>query len=160
MGPKIAVRAPTGPAGRVARYVPLSLNPLARGSWASNDVRLLWLLLVGVMAGTTIVMILGGRQLLADTTIGDLRGRIDALHRQVSAWQAAHDHQVSLLDRRMRDVETAAARAEEEARIVSVQMADLTSSLVRRLEQVEQRNEIERLANQERVFDLDLDSGY
>jgi len=131
----------------------LSLNPLARGSWASNDVRLLWLLLVGIMAGTMIVMVVGGRQLLVDTTIGDLRGRIDALHAQVSSWQSAHDHQVALLDRRMRDVEEAAARAEEEARIVSVQMADLTRSLVRRLEQVEQRNEIERLASQGRIFD-------
>lgn len=46
----------------------------------------------------------------------------------------------------MRDVEVAAARAEEEARIVSVQLAELTQGLVRRLEQVEQRNEIERLA--------------
>jgi len=105
------------------------------------------------MAGTMIVMVVGGRQLLVDTTVGDLKGRIDALHSQVSSWQAAHDHQVALLDRRMRDVEEAAARAEEEARIVSVQMADLTRSLVRRLEQVEQRNEIERLASQGRIFD-------
>ena len=50
-----------------------------------------------------------------------------------------------------RDVEQAAARAEEEARIVSVQMAELTQGLVRRLEQVEQRNEIERLASEGRI---------
>jgi len=54
----------------------------------------------------------------------------------------------------MRDVEQAAARAEEEARIVSVQMAELTQGLVRRLEQVEQRNEIERLAAEGRITGL------
>jgi hypothetical protein len=81
----------------------------------------------------------------------ELEQRLDALYSQVVAWQAAHDHQVESLDRRMRDVETAAARAEEEARIVSVQMAELTQGLVRRLEQVEQRNEIERLAAEGRI---------
>ncbi len=84
-------------------------------------------------------------------TGGELETRLDALYSQVVAWQAAHDHQVESLDRRMRDVEHAAARAEEEARIVSLQMADLTEGLVRRLEQVEQRNEIERLAAEGRI---------
>jgi hypothetical protein len=101
-------------------------------------------LVVGVMAAVLVC----SRQFVASVGAGDLKGRLDALHQQVSAWQAAHDHQVASLDRRMRDVESAAARAEEEARIVSVQMAELTEGLVRRLEQVEQRNQIERLAGQ------------
>lgn len=92
---------------------------------------------------------LGYRQVIGDDPgSSELQQRLDALYRQVVAWQAAHDHQVASLDRRMRDVETAAARAEEEARIVSVQMAELTQGLCRRLEQVEQRNEIERLASE------------
>lgn len=106
-----------------------------------------------LMAGLTATVMYGGRQLLADPGLGDVRRRLEALHRQVVSWQAAHDHQVESLDRRMRDVEEAAARAEEEARIVSVQMAELTRGLVRRLEQVEQRNEIERLAAQGRAVD-------
>jgi hypothetical protein len=109
------------------------------------------LVLAGVIVGAGAMAFLGGRQVISDTGVRDLRGRVDSLHRQVVAWQAAHDHQVASLDRRMRDVEQAAARAEEEARIVSVQMAELTQGLVRRLEQVEQRNEIERLAAEGRL---------
>ena len=103
---------------------------------------------VGLAVGVMAAMLVCSRQFLASVGAGDLRGRLDALQQQVTAWQAAHDHQVASLDRRMRDVEVAAARAEEEARIVSVQMAELTQGLVRRLEQVEQRNQIERLAGQ------------
>ncbi len=120
-----------------------------------HDVRPVLLILVGLVAGMTTVMIYGGRQLMAETSVRDLRGRLESLNKQVVAWQRAHDHQVGVLDRRMRDVEVAAARAEEEARIVSLQMADLTRGLVRRLEQVEQRNEIERLAQQGRFADVD-----
>jgi hypothetical protein len=109
------------------------------------------LLLVGVIAGGGTLAVLGGRQVLSDAGPRDLHGRVESLHRQVVAWQAAHDHQVASLDRRMRDVEQAAARAEGEAPIVSVQMAELTQGLVRRLEQVEQRNEIERLASEGRI---------
>ena len=108
---------------------------------------------IGLVAGVTLAALYGGRQLLAEPGLGDLRTRLEALHRQVVSWQAAHDHQVASLDRRMRDVEQAAARAEEEARIVSVQMADLTQGLVRRLDQVEERNEAERLAARSRVLD-------
>jgi len=115
---------------------------------------------IGLVAGATMAVLYGGRQLLADPGVGDLRRRVEALHRQVVSWQAAHDHQVESLDRRMRDVEEAAARAEEEARIVSVQMAELTHGLVRRLEQVEQRNEIERLAAEGRILDPGGSFGY
>jgi hypothetical protein len=111
---------------------------------------MIWLAFVVVVTAAAYI---GGRQLL-DGGIGsggELERRLDALYSQVVAWQAAHDHQVESLDRRMRDVEVAAARAEEEARIVSVQMAELTQGLVRRLEQVEQRNEIERLAAEGRI---------
>jgi hypothetical protein len=97
---------------------------------------------VGLAVGVMAALLVCSRHILASVATGDLRGRLDALQRQVTAWQAAHDHQVASLDRRMRDVEVAAARAEEEARIVSVQMAELTQGLVRRLEQVEQRPQI------------------
>ena len=107
----------------------------------------------GLAVGATLVALYSGRHLLGEPGLVDLRKRLEELHRQVVSWQAAHDHQVESLDRRMRDVEEAAARAEEEARIVSVQMAELTRGVVQRLEQVEQRNEIERLASQGRILD-------
>jgi TolA-binding protein len=110
------------------------------------------LLVLGLVTVLSLAAYLGGRQLLGDDPGSrDLHQRLDALCRQVVAWQAAHDHQVASLDRRLRDVEIAAARAEEEARIVSVQMAELTQGLCQRLEQVEQRNEIERLAAEGRL---------
>ena len=94
---------------------------------------------VGVAAGVTLLALYSGRQLLAEPGLGDLRTRLEALHRQVVAWQAAHDHQVASLDRRMRDVEQAAGRAEEEARIVSMQMMELSQRLAKRLDRVEKR---------------------
>jgi hypothetical protein len=110
------------------------------------------LIALGLVMVLTLAAYLGGRQLLGDDPgSSDLHQRLDALYEQVVAWQAAHDHQVASLDRRMQDVEAAAARAEEEARIVSVQMAELTQNLCRRLEQVEQRNEIDRLAAEGRL---------
>lgn len=115
--------------------------------------------MAGLVTGVTLVLLYAGRRMLADPGVGDMRKRLEALHRQVVAWQAAHDHQVASLDRRMRDVENAASRAEEEARIVSVQMADLTRHLVRRMDQIEQRNEIDRLAAQGRILDTGT-SGY
>lgn len=71
--------------------------------------------------------------------------RLETLYQQVMAWQAAHDHQVESIDRRMRDVEASAARAENEARMVSLQMADVTESLAGRIEQVEHRLELDAL---------------
>jgi len=88
----------------------------------------------------------GSRRLPLDVGMGDLRGRLEALSAQMEAWQSAHNHQVVTLDRRMADVENAAARAEEEARIVSIQMSDLSEGLTQRVKLVEERNEIERLA--------------
>ena len=64
-----------------------------------------------------------------DAGIAALRGQLQALREQVEAWQAAHDHQVDSLCRRMTDVESAAARAEEEARIVSLQLTELCEGL-------------------------------
>jgi hypothetical protein len=108
--------------------------------------------LVGLVAGVSAVLFVVVRQPLASRGTGELRVHLDALHRQVVAWQAAHDHQVAVLDRRMRDVEVAAAGAQEEARIVSVQLAELTQGFMRRLELVEQRNDIvDHLADEGRI---------
>jgi hypothetical protein len=76
--------------------------------------------------------------------------RLEALYRQVMAWQAAHDHQVESIDRRMRDVESSAARAENEARMVSVQMAEMSESIAGRIEQVEHRIELDVIAGRYR----------
>lgn len=76
--------------------------------------------------------------------------RLEALYQQVMAWQAAHDYQVESIDRRMRDVEASAARAENEARMVSVQMADMSEALAGRIEQVEHRIELDVIAGRYR----------
>jgi uncharacterized protein HemX len=64
-----------------------------------------------------------------DAGISAIVAHLQALREQVETWQAAHDHQVTSLCRRMTDVEAAAARAEEEARIVSVQLTELCEGL-------------------------------
>lgn len=76
--------------------------------------------------------------------------RLESLCGEVVAWQAAHDHQVETIDRRMRDVEASAARAENEARMVSVQMADMSESLAGRIEQVEQQIQLDVIAGRYR----------
>jgi len=93
--------------------------------------------LVGV--GLVTVTAIAGRWCLRHFSTRGIERRLEGLHGQVVSWQAAHDHQVEGIDRRLRDVEASAARAENEARIVSVQLADLTRSLVVRMEQVEHR---------------------
>lgn len=103
--------------------------------------------LLAVAMALTAAAYWGSRRLPFDAGMGDLRGRLEALSEQMEAWQSAHDHQVVTLDRRMADVEAAAARAEEEARIVSLQMSDLSEGLSHRVKLVEERNEIERLAS-------------
>lgn len=98
---------------------------------------------VGMALALVVAAFYGSRQLPYDAGMGDLRGRLESLREQMEAWQAAHDHQVITLDRRMADVEAAAARAEEEARIVSIQMSELSEGLHRRVKLVEERNDIE-----------------
>ncbi|HMG41397.1 MAG TPA: hypothetical protein VK611_08705 [Acidimicrobiales bacterium] len=93
--------------------------------------------LVGVGLVTTTAIV--GRWCLRHFSTRGIERRLEGLHGQVVSWQAAHDHQVEGIDRRLRDVEASAARAENEARIVSVQLADLTRSLLVRMEQVEHR---------------------
>ena len=70
--------------------------------------------------------------------------RLEILYRQVIACQ------VESIDRRMRDVEASAARAENEARMVSVQMAEMSDSLAGRIEQVEHRIELDVIAGRYR----------
>jgi hypothetical protein len=79
-----------------------------------------------------------------------IESRLETLYSVVVAWQAAHDHQVESIDRRMRDVEASAARAENEARMVSVQMADMSDSIAGRIEQVEQQIQLDVIAGRYR----------
>ncbi|MGH9213853.1 MAG: hypothetical protein ACRD2C_24745 [Acidimicrobiales bacterium] len=80
----------------------------------------------------------------------EIERRLESLYHEVMAWQAAHDHHVESIDRRMRDVEASAARAENEARMVSVQMADMSESLAGRIEQVEQQIQLDVIAGRYR----------
>jgi hypothetical protein len=92
------------------------------------------------VAGMPVAVLLG-RWYLQQLGTSGIEHRLESLCAQVIAWQAAHDHQVESIDRRMRDLESSAARAENEARMVSVQLTDMSRSLAGRLEQVEHRLE-------------------
>jgi hypothetical protein len=76
------------------------------------------------------------RLMLVERRGAGIDANVDALRHQVGAWQSAHDHQVEVLDRRMRDVEVAAARAEREARMLSVQLVG-NDGIVPRIERLE-----------------------
>jgi hypothetical protein len=91
------------------------------------------------LTGAACVLVLFGRWCVQHFSTRGIERRLEGLHGQVVAWQAAHDHQVESIDRRLRDVEKSAARAENEARMVSVQLVDMSRSLVGRIEQVERR---------------------
>lgn len=94
--------------------------------------------LFGVMGGC-VGFVLLGRWFVQHFSTRGIERRLEGLYGQVVAWQAAHDHQVESIDRRLRDVEKSAARAENEARMVSVQLVDMSRSLLGRIEQVERR---------------------
>jgi hypothetical protein len=79
-----------------------------------------------------------------------LERHLELLHRQVLAWQASHDHQVEMIDRRMREVEASAARAENECRMVFVQVSEMSESLAARIQQVEHRIELDVIAGRHR----------
>lgn len=96
-----------------------------------------------VAAGSAVTMLsvitVTGRWCIRHFSTRGIEQRLEGLHGQVLSWQAAHDHQVEGIDRRLQDVEASAARAENEARLVSVQLANLSASLLGRIEEVEQR---------------------
>lgn len=82
---------------------------------------------MALTAGVTLLLLVS-RQL---ATRG-LEAQIQVLKRQVVVWQSMHDHQVASMDRRLLDLEECAARAEEESRIVSLQMQRMSQALRRR----------------------------
>lgn len=96
---------------------------------------------VGVLCGgATFLLLL--RWCLHHFGTHGIERRLEGLAGQVIAWQAAHDHQVEAIDRRLRAVERSAAGAENEARMVSVQLVDMVDtsrSLIGRIDQVERR---------------------
>jgi hypothetical protein len=96
---------------------------------------------VGLLgAGATFLLL--GRWCLQLFGTHGMERRLEGLAGQVVAWQAAHDHQVEAIDRRLRAVEKSAAAAESEARMVSVQLVDMVDTsrnLIGRIDQVERR---------------------
>ena len=55
-------------------------------------------------------------------TVEQLGKRITALHLEVAAWQACHDHTVAELDRRLSGLEEVTALAANEVRIASAEL--------------------------------------
>lgn len=97
------------------------------------------LLATGSVVALLSALAVAGRWCLRHFSTRGIEQRLEGLHGQVVSWQAAHDHQVAGIDRRLRDVEASAARAENEARIVSVQLTNLSALLLGRMEEVEHR---------------------
>lgn len=56
------------------------------------------------------------------STVDQLGRRISALHHEVAAWQACHDHTVAELDRRLSGLEEVTALAANEVRIASTEL--------------------------------------
>lgn len=81
---------------------------------------------IALTAGITALLLLS-RQL---ATRG-LEAQIQLLKGQVVSWQSMHDHHVASMDRRLLDLEECAARAEEESRIVSLQVQRMSQALRR-----------------------------
>lgn len=94
--------------------------------------------IVVCMAGIPLAMLVGRVARRYLTTVG-IEQRLVELQGQLQAWQVAHDHQVGNIDRRLRHVEDCAARAENEARMVSAQLGELSAVLSTRLKQIEHR---------------------
>jgi hypothetical protein len=90
------------------------------------------------MAGVPLAMLVGRLCRRYVNTVG-IERRLEELYEQLQSWQAAHDHQVAGIDRRLGHVEEMAARAENEARIVAAQMSELNQVLSDRLHQIEHR---------------------
>lgn len=91
-----------------------------------------------IMGGVPLAVLAGRWTRRYADTLG-IERRLDELQVRLQGWQAAHDHQVDNIDRRLSQVEECAARAENEARIVSAQLGDLNRMLSARLQQIEHR---------------------
>lgn len=89
------------------------------------------LAVVGLLAG-----VLLWRLILLDRSGARIDAKVGAVHQLVARWQFTHDHQVASMDRRMRDVEAATARAERETRILSLQLVG-PEGVARRVERLE-----------------------
>jgi hypothetical protein len=74
--------------------------------------------------------------LAIDRRSAQINTNVGTLIHQVGRWQAAHDHQVTSMDRRMCDVEASTARAERETRILSIQLVG-PEGFARRVERLE-----------------------
>jgi hypothetical protein len=98
----------------------LSFHRLAGASTVDRVIGLLLLLTAAV------VVAVGWR---LSTRLGLVLGSLTDLREHIRANRAAHDHQVDVVDRRMRAVEAAAASAERESRIVALQVVDLDGAI-------------------------------
>jgi hypothetical protein len=96
------------------------------------------LVVVGVLA-LGIGMSLGiWRILVVDQSVSEIDANLDRVWDAVAGLRASHEHHVGVMDRRLRDVEEAASAAQTEARIVSNQLADDNTGVLRRVAWIEQ----------------------
>jgi hypothetical protein len=106
---------------------------------------------VGASALGVLLAIAGGRWLAQSTGTRDIIRRLDEMQVAVTAWQTAHRARIRGLDRQITDIEVSVMCAEEDAHSASVHIAQIRGDLIRRIEQVEQRLEIQLLVDQGRI---------
>jgi UPF0716 family protein affecting phage T7 exclusion len=106
---------------------------------------------LGVSALGVVLAAAGGVWLARNAGTRDIIRRLDEMQAEVSAWQMAHRARIRGLERRMTDIEISVMCAEEDAHTAATQMTQIGGNLLSRLEQVEQRMEIQLLVDQGRI---------
>jgi hypothetical protein len=104
---------------------------------------------VGVSAAVLLILVAGWW--LGVRRRGRVAQRLDRLHATVASWQSDHGERVRSLERQVSEIERSVARAEDDARSASRQMAEIRGPLVQRLERLEHDMEIELLVAQGRI---------
>jgi hypothetical protein len=98
-----------------------------------------------------VLAVVAGRWLTRLTRTGELVRQVDEMSEAVLAWQFDHRARVRGLERRMTDIEVSVHCAEEDAHAAAVQMRSIDRDLLRRIEEFEQRWEIQMLVDQGRI---------
>lgn len=74
---------------------------------------------------------------LCRSAVRHVNAKVDQLAEGLAAWQHAHEHQATELDRRLRGITDAAVRAEAHGRALSGQLSDFGRSVTDRLDTVD-----------------------
>jgi len=109
----------------------------------------------GVAAGVAVVVVFAivvAKRVVAHALARHELGRqVDALAMEMATWRGRHVDRIVDLGRQISSVERAVARAEDEARRAALAIDELSRGIMRRMETVEQDEEIDILVSQGRI---------